>query len=487
MACEESNGKDSAAGKKVYFMGIGGIAMGTLATMLKEKGYEVTGSDQNLYPPMSVHLDARRIPVRIGFNEENLRCSPDVVVIGNVIRRDNPEARYVLDREIPYLSMPQAIERFFLKSHKSIVVAGTHGKSTTSALLAWVLAHGGLDPSAFIGAILKNWESSFRLGSGPYMVLEGDEYDTAFFDKGPKFLHYRPHIGIITGVEFDHADIFRDFDAVLDAFRQFVKIIPPEGFLLINGDDPHCRALAKECKGKVVSYGCEGSADWHLVDAAYGLEEVRFRYEDPAGGRNEMVSRLAGLHNVSNSLAVLAAASLAGLPPEKIREALLAFRGIKRRQDVVGECGGVVVIDDFAHHPTAVRETIRAIGLFYPGRRIIAVFEPRTNSSRRNVFEDAYATAFDDAGAVCIKHPPDMEKIPEAERLDVPRLIAKIAKRRSGVSYFETTEAMVGALSQSCLPGDVVLCMSNGSFDGFPRKLLDALRVRGAQTNGGEK
>ena len=462
--------------KKIYFMGIGGIAMGSLATMLKESGYEVTGSDQGLYPPMSLHLEALKVPVHIGYKAENVTASaPDMVVVGNVIRRDNPEARYVLESGIPYVSMPQAISRFFLESRKSIVIAGTHGKSTTSSLLAWILAHAGLEPTAFIGAFLKNWDRSHRLGSGKFMVLEGDEYDTAFFDKGPKFLHYRPHIGVITSIEFDHADIFKDLDAVLNAFRQFARLIPEDGFLVLSADDAQCMSMAKECRGTVLTYGFGPAAQWRLTDAEFRSGEVELEYESPGAGPNKMISRLPGRHNLSNLLGILAVASLVGLTPEAVQAALLAFKGVKRRQDVIGEARGVIVMDDFAHHPTAVRETIAALRLFYPDRRLIAAFEPRTNSSRRNVFEDEYARAFDGADRICIKQPPDMQKIPEAERLDVGRLVERIAGRGKDAILFDSAETLMGELVRSCRSGDLVLCMSNGSFDGLPQKLFKAL------------
>jgi UDP-N-acetylmuramate: L-alanyl-gamma-D-glutamyl-meso-diaminopimelate ligase len=464
--------------KTIYMMGIGGIAMGTLATMLKEKGYEVVGSDVNVYPPMSTHLEASRIPVLQGYKAENFSGrTPDMVVIGNVIRRDNPEAQFVLEHGIPYLSMPEAIARFFLTDRKSIVVAGTHGKSTTSSLLAWVLDHGGLDPAAFVGAFLKNWQGSFRLGNGPYMVLEGDEYDTAFFDKGPKFLHYRPHVVVITSIEYDHADIFPDLEAILEAFRQLVRTIPPDGYLIINADDGHCVALSAECKGKVISYGSSDEADWRLLDVNYSNRQVEFEYMNPRLQRKEaMTSRLPGRHNVGNSLAVMAASSIAGLSMQQVQEALLAFEGVKRRQDILGKCNGMVVIDDFAHHPTAVRETIDALKQFYPGSRLIASFEPRTNSSRRRVFQNAYSTSFDGADCVCIKQPPGLEAIPESERLDARQLVQDIRARHKEAYWFEDTEDLVHFLLSYGRSGDVVLCMSNGSFDGLPLKLLHACR-----------
>ena len=462
----------------IYMIGIGGIAMGTLATMLKEKGYRVSGSDRNLYPPMSTHLESIGIPVFQGYTDENLAGSPfpDIAVIGNVIRKDNPEARFVIDHQIPYLSMPEAIDRFFLCDHESMVVTGTHGKSTTSSLLSWVLTVGGLDPSAFIGAFLKNWQRSYRLGNGRYMVLEGDEYDTAFFDKGPKFLHYRPSIALMTSVEFDHADIFADFDAVYRAFQDFVRIVPENGNLIANADDPRCVALSRECKGRVFTYGRSEQADWRLLDTSFVPGEVRFTYTNPLEGREEHISsRLPGMHNISNTLAVIASAAIAGMSHESIQEAILGFQGVKRRQDILGESNGVLVMDDFAHHPTAVRETIHALRLFYPERRLIAVFEPRTNSSRRKVFQDAYAAAFDEAHCVCIKEPPGMDAIPEADRLDASQLVHEISSRGKEALHFTTAAELLRFLLEYCSPGDLALCMSNGSFDGLPQDLLKAL------------
>jgi UDP-N-acetylmuramate: L-alanyl-gamma-D-glutamyl-meso-diaminopimelate ligase len=463
---------------KVYLMGIGGIAMGTLASMLKEKGFQVAGSDQNLYPPMSTHLEALGIPVCQGYRAENLaRHSPDVVIVGNVIRRDNPEAQVILQNGIPYLSMPVAIARFFLSHQESIVVAGTHGKSTTSSLLAWALSHAGMSPSAFIGAFVNNWQASYHLGSGRYMVIEGDEYDTAFFDKGPKFLHYRPKLGVITSIEYDHADIFSDFESVLKAFADFVDLIPPTGYLVANADDPHCLALSRQCKGRVFTYGASDQADWRLLEVDYRPGSVRFRCLNPlSGAQEELFSRLPGHHNLQNTLAAMAVAASIGLHRQQFQEALLTFQGVKRRQDVVGEVSGVLVIDDFAHHPTAVQETLRALHLFYPDRRLIAAFEPRTNSSRRAVFQSAYAAAFDDADCICIKEPPGLESIPEQERLNTRQLVADIGKRGKEAFFFQNTPELSDFLKGFCSSGDMVVCMSNGSFDGLPKNLLRTLQ-----------
>jgi UDP-N-acetylmuramate: L-alanyl-gamma-D-glutamyl-meso-diaminopimelate ligase len=464
---------------KIYLMGIGGIAMGTLASMLKEKGYRVAGSDQNLYPPMSTHLEALGIAVSQGYRAENLaEHAPDIVIVGNVIRRDNPEAQVILQHGVPYLSMPEAIARFFLADHESLVVAGTHGKSTTSSLLAWVLSHTGMEPSAFVGAFVNNWQASYLLGNGRYMVIEGDEYDTAFFDKGPKFLHYRPQIGVMTSIEYDHADIFRDFESVLKAFSDFVDLIPATGHLVMNADDPHCLALSRRCRGKVFTYGASDQADWRILEADYLPGVVRFTCLNPISGiREEISSRLPGRHNLGNTLAARAVAGIVGLNRQQFQEALLTFQGVKRRQDVVGEANGVLVIDDFAHHPTAVQETLRALHLFYPDRRLIAAFEPRTNSSRRAVFQSAYTAAFDDADCICLKEPPGMESIPEKERLDARQLVADVAKRGKEAFFFHDTVELLDFLNSYCSSGDLVVCMSNGSFDGLPQKLLQALKL----------
>lgn len=454
--------------------------MGTLASMLCEGGFHVIGSDQNIYPPMSTHLESLNIPIHLGYDAGNVRgSSADLFVIGNVIRRDNPEAQYVLGNGLPYVSMPEAIDRFFLPDRTSIVVAGTHGKSTTSSLLAWAIEEAGMDPSAFIGAFLKDWGKSYRLGAGPCMVLEGDEYDTAFFDKGPKFLHYRPQIGVITSIEFDHADIFADFAAVYESFRRFVQIIPSDGFLITNADDPHCLAVSKECRGRVVTYGWSEQSDWRVRHVEHLPGEVRFTYRNPMNHRDGiMKSRLPGRHNIGNTLAVMAAAAAAGIPPVRIAGAVAGFRGVKRRQDILGEFERILVMEDFAHHPTAVRETLAGLSLFYPDRRIIAAFEPRTNSSRRSVFQAAYATAFDSAHCTCIKEPPGMESIPEAQRLDSRRLVREIADRGRESHYFADTEELLSFLRHYAKPGDLVVCMSNGSFDGLPRRLAEVLSLR---------
>jgi UDP-N-acetylmuramate: L-alanyl-gamma-D-glutamyl-meso-diaminopimelate ligase len=309
------------------------------------------------------------------------------------------------------------------------------------------------------------------------MVIEGDEYDTAFFDKGPKFLHYRPQVGVITSIEFDHADIFRDLDSILRAFENFVGLIPPDGYLVVNADDPHCLALSRQCRGTVVTYGASGEAGWRLIETDYLPGKVRFKYRNPLSGADEnIVSRLPGRHNLGNTLAARAVASILGLNQRQYQEALFAFQGVRRRQDIVGESSGILIIDDFAHHPTAVRETLQALRLFYPDRRLIAAFEPRTNTSRRAVFQGAYAASFDKADCIGIKQPPGMESIPEPERLNARLLVEDLRKRQKEACFFENTEDLLAFLVGYCSSGDLVVCMSNGSFDGLPQKLLHAVR-----------
>lgn len=463
---------------KVYLMGIAGIAMGTLAAMFREKGYQVFGSDQNIYPPMSTHLDSLGVPVFLGYNPENIRSvSPHLVIIGNVIRKNNPEAQYAFDSGIRCLSMPEAIFEFFIKDSRSIVVAGTHGKSTTSSLLTWVLSRSGLNPSAFIGAFMNNWGLSYLLGEGKVIVLEGDEYDTAFFDKVPKFVHYRPHIGVIGSIEYDHADIYPSFEAVLHAFERFVDLIPPDGTLVINEDDFHCVELSRKCRGQVVSYGRSQHADWRLLNVDYLPGRVAIHYRNPLVQAGEiLLSNLPGLHNAYNVLAVLAASATVGVSPVSVQNALTTFRGVKRRQDIVGEHNGILIVDDFAHHPTAVQQTITALRLFFPKRRLIAAFEPRSNSSRRSVFQNAYSEAFDGADCICVKEPPGMDAIPESERLDARQLVDRIKEKNQEAHFFAGTNELLHFLATFCAPGDLVLSMSNGSFDGLPQRLLEILR-----------
>jgi UDP-N-acetylmuramate: L-alanyl-gamma-D-glutamyl-meso-diaminopimelate ligase len=464
--------------RSIHLMGICGTGMGTLAAMLHEAGYRVRGSDQNVYPPMSTLLASKGIHLIQGYRPENLQPPPDLVVVGNVIRRDNPEAQAVLHGGLPYCSMPQALGRFFLNSAQSLVVAGTHGKTTTSALLTWMLTVAGLDPGCLVGGIMINFGQSHRLGYGPHFVVEGDEYDTAFFDKGPKFLHYQPWTVVLTSVEFDHADIFPNLEAVENAFRRLLAIIPTGGLLVVNADDARAFRLSREARCRIITYGLRKPADFQAMDAEYAVGATRFRVQGPKGFEARFTSLLAGAHNLSNALGLIGLAHELGIGADFIQRALTTFKGVRRRQEVRGEPGGITVIDDFAHHPTAVQATIEALRPFYGGRRLWAIFEPRTNSSRRKVFQDQYVGAFDAADLILIKEPPDMERIAPEDRLSTRKLVEDIGARGKEAHYFLDVEAMLRFILAQVRQRDVLLIMSNGSFDNIHEKLLEMLRKK---------
>ncbi|RJR51012.1 MAG: UDP-N-acetylmuramate--L-alanine ligase [Desulfobacteraceae bacterium] len=462
--------------KHIHLMGICGTGMASLAGMLKSRGYRVSGSDQNVYPPMSDFLRGLEIPVMEGYRSENLQPSPDLVIVGNVITRLNAEAIELSRRRIPYLSMPQALRVFAMEGKRNVVVCGTHGKTTTTSLIAWILDKGRKDPGFMIGGIPVNFGLNFRIGKGPFFVIEGDEYDTAFFDKGPKFLHYAPFYAVITSIEFDHADIYRDLDHVVESFRKFVKLLPPEGVLIANGDDPIVMAEAGKAACRVITYGFGADCDWKAGAIRYGerttsLDVVR-------GGERVMTieTPLYGRHNLSNLLSSVVLSDSVGLERGDLLEALRTYRGVKRRQEVKGEQGGILILDDFAHHPTAVRETIRAVKERFRERRLVAVFEPRSNSSRRKVFQEAYAHAFDQAELVLVPDPPMPEKTPEEQRFSSAELVEALHKRGLDAVYGRDTAALIEEILHRCLPGDVLLFMSNGSFDNLPLRTLQKLQ-----------
>jgi len=465
--------KNSTNIKTIHFIGICGTGMGTLAAMLQEAGYQVQGSDENVYPPMSTFLTSRGIIIKDGYGAENLEPPPDLVVVGNVIRRDNPEAVATLESGLSYCSMPQALHRFFLNSSQSVVAAGTHGKTTTAALLVWLLTVAGMDPGCLVGGLLANFHQSYRLGKGPYFVVEGDEYDTAFFDKGPKFLHYQPKICVLTSVEFDHADIFPDLLAVENAFAKLMKSIPGDGLLIANSDDPGASRLSREARCSVVTYGFRDPAHYRVEKADYGVGATRFSVSGPKGLKITFASPLAGAHNLSNTMAMVALGHELGLESGIIQQALITFRGVRRRQEVRGEPNGVTVIDDYAHHPTAVQATLEALGPFYGGRRLWAIFEPRTNSSKRRVFQERYTTVFDRADLVLIKEPPGLDRIAPEERLSAKRLAEDITARGTEAHYFPDTVGMLPFILSRVESRDVLVVMSTGSFD----NLIDRLRL----------
>jgi UDP-N-acetylmuramate: L-alanyl-gamma-D-glutamyl-meso-diaminopimelate ligase len=461
--------------RHIHLMGICGTGMASLAGMLKNQGFAVTGSDQNVYPPMSTFLENLSIPVLGGYQASNLHDLPDLVIVGNVVTKLNPEAVELARLRIPYLSMPQALQAFALHGKKSIVISGTHGKTTTTALVAWLLESAGLDPGFLVGGIPGNFESGFRQGGGPYFVIEGDEYDTAFFDKGPKFLHYSPWTVILTSIEFDHADIYQDLEHVTNSFRKLLRLLPPQGRLIANRDDPLVLAESGKAPCPVIFYGLEDGADWSARNISVRSQETRleaFKHPD-----NPLVinTPLYGSHNVSNLLSAVALADFLSIDTSSILKALASFQGVKRRQEIKGEKKGVLVLDDFAHHPTAVRETIRAVREKYQGRRLITAFEPRSNSSRRKTFQHDYASSFDQADVILIPEPPLMEKIPRDQRFSSRELVGDLTKRGLDAHYFPETSLLLEAILRIGRKGDVVLIMSNGAFDNLAVRLLNGL------------
>ncbi len=461
--------------RHVHLMGICGTGMASLAGMLKKMGYHVTGSDQNVYPPMSDLLRKLSIPVMAGYDAKNLAGSPDLVVVGNVITRQNPEAIALARMGLPYLSFPQAIRHFAIGDKRAIVISGTHGKTTTSSMVAWLLDRAGLEPAFMIGGIPNNFGVNFRLSAGNTFVVEGDEYDTAFFDKGPKFLHYRPWTVVLTSVEYDHADIYRDLHHVKESFRKLIRLIPQDGRLIFNADDPVAAELAGDATCPVSPYSMDGRGEWN---GTYEMDEGGSVHLTVSNHGKEIFglnTHLYGRHNLSNLLAAVAVARFLDVAPGAIAGAAETLQGAKRRQEVLGERRGILVIDDFAHHPTAVRETIAAVSERYRGRRLIAVFEPRSNSSRRAVFQEQYGQAFDHAEIILIPEPTMMEKIPIAERFSSARLVEDLRMRGRHALHFSATDRLLETLLQLVSERDVVLFMSNGAFDNLPRRFLEAL------------
>jgi len=474
--------------RHVHFVAIGGTGMGALAGLVHARGIKVTGSDQKLSPPMSTALAQWGIPVYEGFAAEHvLREDPDLVVIGNAVRSDNPEARAAIDEGYRYLSFPDALYELAIAGRHSVVIAGTHGKTTTTSLVAYLLFATGRDPSLLVGGISEDFEGSFREGAGEHFVVEGDEYDTAFFDKTPKLWHYRPRTLLVTSVEFDHADIYRDLEHVKSAFRTAVARMPAGGAIVAALDHANVRDVVAGAGCRVVGYGAESEGPGALRYRAGGVRA------DAGGTRFEVLRdgipaasaqmSLFGRINVENALGALAAVELLGVPLPEAAAALAGYRGVKRRQELRGEVGGVAVIDDFAHHPTAVRATLEALRARFPGRRLIAVFEPRSNTSRRSVFQRDYALAFGGADLAVIARPPEgplYSNTGEVTALfDDRELVSEIRARGGEAACPGGVDEIVAFLAQECRSGDVVLVMSNGAFGNIWERLLEMLRARG--------
>ena len=461
---------------RVHLIGICGSGMATLAALLKRKGLEVSGSDQDVYPPMSDFLAEEGIGVLTGYAPEHITTDLDLVVVGNAISRGNVELEEVLNRKIRYCSLPEVLRDTFLWRSRSIVVAGTHGKTTTTSLIGWMLTHAGRDPSVFVGGIARNFGnagSSYRLGGGTDFVIEGDEYDSAFFDRTAKFLKYLPDVAVINNVEFDHADIYENFDAVMLAFRRLVNLVPRRGLLLVGGDSAGARDASTRAVSRVETFGTSAGLDWEADQAESQGGVTRFHVRRRGAPFGEFEVPLLGAHNVRNALAAIAVATEAGLSPATIATALRAFAGVKRRLEIVGTADGVTVFDDFAHHPTAIAETLAGLRTSNPTARIWAVFEPRSASSCRRVFQDDFARAFNSADQVLIA-PVFRSALPEPERLSVPQLVRDVSDRGSPARA-ASIDAIVQIIVDEHRPGDLVVIMSNGGFGGIHGKLLTAL------------
>ncbi|MBW2360966.1 MAG: hypothetical protein JRG84_08695 [Deltaproteobacteria bacterium] len=465
----------------VHFVAICGTGMGSLAGLLRARGLRITGSDEGLYPPMSTALAEWGIPVVEGFRAENITdTAPDLVVIGNAVGPDNPEARCAIDEGFRVLSFPDALFDLAIAGHHSVVVAGTHGKTTTTALVGQILQATGRDPSLLVGGYSFDFAGSFREGAGEHFVVEGDEYDTVFFDKTPKFLHYGARTAIITSVEFDHADIYRDLEHVKAAFRALVAGMPADGTLVAAVGSEAVRDVLRDAPCRVIGYGLDatGAPDWTAHDVDVSEAGTAFVAVHGDGRRVAVSVPLFGRFNAENALAALVTVDALGVPLAEAAKVLHDFRGIKRRQEVRGEAGGVLVIDDFAHHPTAVRGTVEAVRSRYSGRRIVAVFEPRTNTSRRAVFQQSYAEAFDLADRVVVALPPQGALYSATgevgETFSPERLVADIRARGGAAEQPGDVDAIVQHLAATCEPGDVVLVMSNGAFGNIWERLLQA-------------
>ena len=464
----------------VHFVAIAGTGMGSLAGLLKERGHTVTGSDENVYPPMSTALERWGIPVAIGFRPENvLARRPDLVVIGNAVRRENPEARAVIEGGIAYRSFPDALYEHAISGKHSVVIAGTHGKTTTTSLVATLLHAAGRDPSLLVGGLSENFGGSFRDGKGPEFVVEGDEYDTAFFDKTPKFLHYHPETLVVTSIEFDHADIYRDLAHVAGEFAKLAAGLPRTGTLIAASGGDALDQVAAQSPCRVLRYGIEDGSEIEARRLAPGPEGTRFDVHVRGAGSAPALLPAWGDYNVANALAALAVVAVRGVALDAAAAGLARYRGVKRRQEVRGTAGGVTVVDDFGHHPTAVRETLAALRGRFPGRPRVAVFEPRSNTSRRAIFQQEYAEAFDAAARMVVQRVPDAPIYSafggEPERLSAERLARDVSARGIPAVALPDVDALVDHLAKSCAPGDVVVTLSNGGFGGIWEKLLERL------------
>ncbi len=468
--------------RHIHLIGICGSAMGSLAGMLRDQGFEVTGSDSSVYPPMSDFLDRLGIRYASGYSPDNLRPRPDLVVVGNALSRGNVELEEVLDERIPYRSLPQVVSEYFLAGKRSLVVAGTHGKTTTASLLAWIFEVAGRKPNFLIGGIAENFGSSYGLGGGPDFLIEGDEYDSAYFDKAAKFFHYRPDGVILTSIEYDHADIYADLDAVKLAFQRLVNLIPRRGWIVAWAGSETVRECTAKAFCPVIPYGSEESSGsgWRLQGLEQLPEGMSFDAEDWSGPRIRFETSLSGECNALNILAATAAAVQCGIEREAIEKAVRTFRSVSRRMEVKGEASGITVIDDFAHHPTAIRATLEAIRTKYPARRIWALFEPRSNTLRRKVFESVLPEALGLADCILIAPVNRPHLLSDAERLSPENVAAALVKQGKTAAAMPNVGTILQRVATEARAGDVVVALSNGGFENLPQRIVERLRARHA-------
>lgn len=474
--------------RHIHFIGVCGTAMATLAAMCRDRGHRVTGSDQHTYPPMSTFLREKGIEIASPFSKENLIPQPDLVVVGNAISRGNVEVEAVLNERMTYTSSADLLREAFIRGRHSVVVAGTHGKTTTTSLVAWILTHAGLEPTFMIGGIARNFQSSYRIGSGELFVCEGDEYDTAFFDKTPKFLHYLPASVIVNNIEFDHADIYESLEAIELQFRRLVNLIPQNGLLLAGAESPAVVRASQKAFSRMQTFGI-GDFFWSAADLEPWTARAEAPDQEDASGvafdvRREgrtlarVMAPLSGMHNVRNALAAFALASNLGVSPEAAAEAIRQFAGVKRRLELLGRFGQVNLYDDFAHHPTAVRETLAGLRALYPGIPVVVAFEPRSATSRRRVFQEEFALSLALADTILLSHPYEPSRIPEGDRLDPFALAEHLKQLGREAAVFQSSDEIVQWLDGHLASPAMLIVMSNGGFGGIHEKLRELLGRR---------
>ena len=454
----------------IHFIGICGTAMGSVAAAMHAKGFTVTGSDENVYPPMSTFLERQGIQIFPGYKAQNIPETAEVIVVGNAISRGNEEAEAALDRKLLYVSLPEILKDHFLRGRRNLVVSGTHGKTTTSSILAWILKSAGVDPSYMIGGIPRNLGQGATFTDSDFVVLEGDEYDTAFFDKRSKFLHYLPEVVVINNIEFDHADIYNSLDEIKLTFKRLLNIVPRNGMAFVNGDCVNSMEVASDGPAPITTVGLGSECDLQITEIVYDRENTSFVLDG-----EHYVLPMAGEFNVRNAAMAICTASFSGFSADQIRQGLASFEGIARRQEVRGIAGGVRVIDDFAHHPTAIGLAVDSLRQQYPDSRLWVIFEPRSNTTRRNVFQGELAKALSKADLVVVPAVPDPEKVAEQDRLDPHKLVSDIQASGTSCWYLETVDEIVALVASESREGDSVAVLSNGGFGGIHQKLLDNL------------